>query len=116
MPHHRKSKQIYHTNLLKKWETPSTGCFLAEEVEEEDFPDWKADKKASAEPVIGGQLSSQQKEDVHEIFKEFEDVLQSEPGRTNSTEHKIDTNCERPIRVPPYRIPYAYREAVAKRS
>ena len=54
------------------------------------------------------------KVNVHDIFKEFEDVLQSEPGRTTLTEHKINTNHMRPIRLNPYRIPYAYRDAVAK--
>ena len=42
MPHRRKKKQTYHTNLLKKWEPPSVLCSMASEVddEEEDFPDW----------------------------------------------------------------------------
>ena len=113
MPNRRKSRRIYHTNLLKKWETPSVGCYSAEEVEEEDFPDWKADQQAL--PKVGSQLSPQQKEDLHKIFTEFEDVLQSKPGKTVLTEHTIGTNnSERPIRVPPYRIPHAYRDAVAK--
>ncbi len=113
MPNRRKSRRIYHTNLLKKWETPSVGCYSAEEVEEEDFPDWKADQQAL--PKVGSQMSSQQKEDLHKIFTEFEDVLQSKPGKTVLTEHTIGTNnSERPIRVPPYRIPHAYRDAVAK--
>ena len=54
MPHYRKKKQIYHTNLLKKWESPSAECFAvgeAEDDEEEDFPDWRADKKAL--PTVG---------------------------------------------------------------
>ena len=115
MPHHRKKKQIYHTNLLKKWESQSAECFAAgeaEDDEEEDFPDWRADKKAL--PTVGSQLSPQQKVNVHDIFKEFEDVLQSEPGMTTLTEHKISTNHMKPIRLPPYRIPYAHRDAVAK--
>lgn len=117
IPHCRKSKRIYHTNLLKKWESPSAECFAVEEVEEfedEDFPDWKANKKTQPQPVVGSQFSPQQKEELQEIFKEFEDVLQSEPGKTSSTQHKIDTNLTKPIRLPLYRIPYAYREAVAK--
>ena len=73
MPHYRKKKQIYHTNLLKKWESPSAECFAAREAEddeEEDLPDWRADKKAL--PTVGSQLSPQQKVNVHDIFKEFE--------------------------------------------
>lgn len=29
-------------NLFKKWETPVTECGMAENVGEEDFPDWRA--------------------------------------------------------------------------
>ena len=110
MPHRRKNRQVYHINLLKKWRTPSVSCFTAEEVEEEDFPDWKGGKQT--QPQVGNGLSSREKTDIAEIFKEFEDVLQSKPGRTNVTEHKIVTKSEEAIRIPPYRIPYAYRTAV----
>ena len=39
-------------------------------------------------------------------------MLQGTPGRTNLTEHSINTGTAPPIRLPPYQIPYAYREAV----
>ena len=112
MPHRRKSRRVYHINLLKKWEAPSAECFTMEEVdlEEEDFPDWKGGKQT--QPKVGEELTPQQKIEVGNIFKEFEDVLQSKPGRTNLTEHGMVTKSERPIRLPPYRIPHAYRTAV----
>ena len=80
------------------------------DLEEEDFPDWKGGKQT--QPKVGKELTPQQKIDVGNIFKEFEDILQSKPGRTNLTEHGIVTKSERPIRLPPYRIPHAYRMAV----
>ena len=75
MPHRRKSRRVYHINLLKKWEAPSAECFTMEEVdlEEEDFPDWKGGKQT--QPKVGKELTPQQKIDVGDIFKEFEDVL-----------------------------------------
>ena len=33
MPHRRKSRRVYHINLLKKWEAPSAECFTMEEVD-----------------------------------------------------------------------------------
>lgn len=36
------------------------------------------------------------------------------PGRTNLTEHRIETGTARPVKLPPYRIPHAYRGAVQK--
>ena len=67
MPHRRKNRQVYHINLLKKWRTPSVSCFTAEEVEEEDFPDWKGGKQT--QPQVGNGLSSREKTDIAEIFK-----------------------------------------------
>ena len=98
---------------MKKWETPSTGSYLAQEMEEEEeFPDWKP--KKSAKPTIGNQLTAPEKKDLEVMFVEFEDVLQNKPGQTDVTEHKIHTTSDRPIKVPPYRIPHAYREEVLK--
>ena len=84
-----------------------------EEEEEEDLPDWK--DNTLVQPIVRSQLTSQEKEDVYGIFKEFSDILQSCPGLTNLTEHCIGTgSLEKTIRVPPYRIKHAYREAVMK--
>ena len=113
MPHRRRKKWVFHINLLKKWEVPSSGSYSVEEVEEE-FPDWKPTK--SVEPTKGSQLTTQEKEDLGKMFMEFEDVLQSKPGQTDVTEHNIHTTSDRPIKVLPYRIPHAYREEVAKES
>ena len=113
MPHRRKKKQTYHTNLLKKWEPPSVLCSMASEVddEDEDFPDWRENK--TSQPVFGSQLTDSQRDDLAEILSEFKDVLQGKPGQTHVTEHTIDTDAK-PVRLPPYRIPYAYREEVMK--
>ena len=74
---------LHHVNLLKKWETPSTECYTAEEVEEEEehLPDWK--DKTLVQPIVRSQLTPQVKEDVYVIFKEFSDILQICPGLTN---------------------------------
>ena len=113
MPHRRKKKQTYHTNLLKKWEPPSVLCSMVSEVddEEEDFPDWRENK--TSQPAFGSQLTDAQRDDLAEILSEFKDVLQGKPGQTHVTEHTIDTDAK-PVRLPPYRIPYAYREEVMK--
>lgn len=116
MPHHK--KQIYHISLLKIFESPSAQCYAASEVsednqdDEDDLPDWRHGN--TAQPTIGSQLSPQQKTEMKELLKEFWDVFGSVPGRTTLTEHKISTNHAKPIRLPPYRIPYAHRDAVTK--
>ena len=111
----QKQKRIYHVNLLKKWETPVLDCLAAEEeaTDEEEFPDWRACPK-KGEPKLGEQLSNEQKNDLQSIMSEFADVLQETPGRTDLTQHSISTEGARPIRLPPYRVPHAHREAVKK--
>ena len=39
--------------------------------------------------------------------------MNGKPGQTNMAVHSIDTDAK-PIRLAPYRIPHAYKEAVAK--
>lgn len=41
-------------------------------------------------------------------------MLCSSPGRTALAEHRIDSEAAKPIKckLPPYRIPHAYRELV----
>ena len=36
------------------------------------------------------------------------------PGRTQAAEHTIDTGTAKPVKLPPYRLPYAYRDTVKK--
>ena len=47
-----------------------------------------------------------------QVFDEFADVMQNKPGRTALMEHNIDTGTANPVRLPPYRLPHAYRETV----
>lgn len=51
---------------------------------------------------------------MQSIVKEFADVLQGKPGQTELAEHSIVTGPAGPVRLPPYRIPHAYRESVKK--
>ena len=40
--------------------------------------------------------------------------MSSIPGRTTEAEHKVTTTGARPVRLPPYRLPHAYRDLVEK--
>ena len=97
----QKQKRIYHINLLKKWETPITDCYAAEESaegEEEDIPDWRP-QQGSDKPNIGQQLTEQQREEMEELISEFQDVLQGKPGQTTLTRHSIHTGASLPVRL-----------------
>ena len=105
---------MFHVSLLKKWETAIAKCNLGKEVEEEEegFLDWKESK--TDEVTIEKELTSEQRESwLQQVLEEFKDVLQGKPGRTNMAVHSINTDAK-PVRVrlPPYRIPHVYKEAV----
>ena len=75
----------------------------AEEAEDE-IPVWgKEETRVHGE--LPSHLDEQQKRSLHALLGDFEDTLQSKPGRTTM----IKT-----IRLPPYRLPYAYRDIVTK--
>ena len=46
------------------------------------------------------------------MLQEYSDTLRNSPGRTTLAEHAINVGTARPVRLPPYRLPHAYRELV----
>ena len=63
---------------------------------------------------ISDHLNEEQRASLRQLLEEFKDTLQTRPGRTQVTEHYIHTGAERPVKLPPYRLPYAYRRTVEK--
>ena len=96
MPDRKKNRKVFHVNLLKKWETAIAMCNLANEVNEEEFPDWKASK--TTQLSMESYLSNQERQEMTQILEEFQDVLQGKPGQTNMAEHTINTDSK-PIRL-----------------
>ena len=41
-------------------------------------------------------------------------MIKDTPGRTSLAQHQIRTGEARPIKLPPYRIPHAYRDTVKR--
>ena len=112
----RKRKRIFHVNMLRKFHVPKvseTNYFLEgidDDIREEEIPVWNEDPEG--QPLVGTQLDIHQKEKLYGVIKQFTDVLQNTPGRTNLTVHHIETGSALPVRLPPYRLPHAYRDAV----
>jgi len=66
---------------------------------------------------IPEEVPEQAKTALRELLTKFEDVFsatEGDLGRTNITEHKIDTGTARPIRQPLRRQPLPYRDAIDK--
>eukprot|EP00731_Ephydatia_muelleri_P003291 Em0001g3291a len=108
----KKRQRIFHVNMLKGWNTPTTVCLAAEEMEDgEEIPLWKEE---SEEPKINEKLTQKQKKELDALRTEFGDVMSDLPGKTEIVEHRIETGDAKPVRLPPYRLPHAYRDIVKK--
>ena len=114
---HIKKKRILHVNMLKLWHPPATLNLWNEEVGEvEDVPHWRdqpGDAPTSREAMISDQLTEGQHQMLAALLLEYWEVMCPDPGRTTLVELHIDTGGANPIRLPPYRVPCAYRGAVA---
>ena len=82
--------------------------------DKDDIILWKDDASPGAEPAMGEQLTEQQRQDVVQLLEEFKGVMCDSPGRTDKVKHDIDTATARPVRLPAYRLPHAYRDTVKK--
>ena len=115
-----KRKRVLHINMLQKWHKPTVTAtsYMADEVpvdrEETEVPVWNEDDGSDPKLMIGSQLTSDERKEMEELLQRYASVLQNQPGRTTLVEHRIYTGTANPIRLPPYRIPYAHRDAVQK--
>ena len=75
------------------------------------FPE--TDQNETIEDVhINPRLDSTQQAEVHMLLCDFQDVFSDVTGETNLGEHRIELTTKEPIRVKPYPMPYAKRQAV----
>jgi len=88
-------------NILQK-----LGCEMVRHVEESKET-WKY-------VHVNPELSVEQRKDVDDLLKEFDDIFTDVPKVTNLGEHKTELNNLDPIRTKAYPLPYALRETVDK--
>jgi len=61
---------------------------------------------------MGEQLSERQRQDLRELIDRHKDVFSMEAGHTDLLQHHIITEPGKKVKIRPYRIPEARREAV----
>ena len=77
------------------------------------FPLKKATTETEpAEVPMGEQLSQAQKQELRGLVGRNQDVFSSEPRHTDLVQHRIITKPGKKVKLRPYRIPEARREAV----
>ena len=108
-------------NMLRKWYVPTTPSYWAEELLNEDedgeFSVWNEGPGSPiSQPILGSQLNLKQREQLERLLEGFVDTLKSHPGRTKLVKHYIPVESGRPVILPPYRLPHAYRDIVQQES
>ena len=102
--------------MLHQWYVSESTEYYAEEVEcidSDDVPLWKQHtNEILNDAVLGDKITDTQQSDLKEMLEEYLHVMRNEPSKTNLTEHNIVTSEARPVHLPPYRLPHAYRETV----
>ena len=109
-------RRVFHVNMLRKWNTPTAMSLWTEDEAgddptEEDIVLWK-EATPETDPKMGAKLTAEQKSDLQRLLEKFSDVTCDNPGRTDVIEHDVNTGTARPVRLPPYRLPHAYRDTV----
>ena len=56
---------------------------------------------------VGAELNGEQRNEVMEVLRKYEEIFTEIPGKASVIEHKIDFTGDRPIRCKPYPLPYA---------
>ncbi|XP_063070441.1 uncharacterized protein LOC134461440 [Engraulis encrasicolus] len=103
-PDKRKTEQIYHINLLKKWHArEALFCCL---------PPTESKAPAREEVLVGPGLSPHQRQETLELVDRNRDVFSSLPGNTEVVQHEILTVPGRTVTQRPYRVPEARKVAI----
>ncbi|KAI7796732.1 hypothetical protein IRJ41_005254, partial [Triplophysa rosa] len=100
------ARQIYHLNLLKKWQEVEP-VLLATVISGEDDLGPEANTKPQSIALApgGDHLSPSQLTDIAKLQAEFADVFSPLPGRTKLIQHHIETVPGVVVRSRPYRLP-----------
>ena len=103
-PGRRHLTQIYHINLLKQWRESVPVPVQA-----------LLTTRSSPQPPevpMGHELTDRQRQELTELVGRHRDVFSEVPGRTHLAQHDIETEAYKKVRLRPYRIPEARRDAV----
>ena len=66
-------------------------------------------KESIQDVCAGAEYNGEQRDEVMEVLRRYEEIFTEIPGKASVIEHKIDLTDDRPIRCKPYALPYAKR-------
>ena len=73
-------------------------------------------KESIQDVCVGAELNSEQRNEVMEVLRRYEEIFTEIPGMASVIEHKIDLTDDRPIRYKPYPFPYAKRGEIREKT
>ncbi|KYO27749.1 hypothetical protein Y1Q_0005298 [Alligator mississippiensis] len=100
----QKKKQVYHINLLKKWEDREC-MYLASWPDELELGPSLTGESRPGDVELASQLSEDQRGQAAKLIREFEDVFRETPGEARGVVHQIKTPPGQVIRESWRRIP-----------
>ncbi|KAL5501996.1 hypothetical protein EMCRGX_G008681 [Ephydatia muelleri] len=108
-------RRVFHVNMLKTFSVrtaPEVCSYAEEDVDQDDISVWKEASTKKAD--FGDQLSGQERGRLDKLLECYQTVFSDTPGLTRLAENRIPTVENNAVRLPPYRLPHAYRVLVRK--
>ena len=65
-------------------------------------------KESIQDVCVGAELNGEQRNEVVEVLRRYEEIFTEIPGKASVIEHEVDLTDDRLIRCKPYPLPYAY--------
>ena len=69
-------------------------------------------KESIQDVYVGAELNGEQRNEVMEVLRRYEEIFTKIPRKASVIEHKIDLTDDRPIWCKPYPLPYAKRDEI----
>lgn len=120
----KKEVRTYHTNLMKPYVSSTHVVSVALNVPEEqpsEMAEWGeiGNSKQSVEGIVSTvvgkvSLSTEEKDDVVRLVRDFEGLFSDVPGKTDLITHDIELTTDTPVRSRPYRISPRQEEIMRK--
>nr|XP_014351057.1 PREDICTED: uncharacterized protein LOC102354893 [Latimeria chalumnae] len=111
-PGKRKPFQTYHLNLLKPWKDREVLWITTEDKEADLGPVAPMKAESKVMPTISEALTPTQRGQVLQLLRKHQRVFSTQPGRTTTITHNIDTKPSKRVCIRQYHIPEAKQVVV----
>ena len=72
-------------------------------------------KKSIQDVSVGAELNGEQRNEIMEVLRRYEEIFTEIPRRASLIERTIDLTDDRPIRCKPYPLPHAKRSEIREK-